>query len=133
MKGRTEQMVSQWMLDLKSWVQIFWVRQDRTACHELRSCESAIRSSEDRDVQVDRSYISTPPQYLLLNLFSERKTPTFRLILFPTLPFPNPACSSSLPHVPYLFPVISFSTVSSDLNVLEARVSLDSYTNDYCH
>ncbi len=98
-KWRAEQMVSQWMLTPNC-----WICQQRMACDDLRSCKSAIRSSEDRYVQVDRS-----PQHLLPNRFSGRKNTHLGLfhcfLFFPTLTFPNPACSSSLPHVPCLFPV----------------------------
>lgn len=50
-KRRPEQMVSQWMLAHKC-----WICQQGMPCDDLRSCKLAIRSSEDRYVQVDRSY-----------------------------------------------------------------------------
>ncbi len=118
-------MVSQWMLTPNC-----WICQQRMACDDLRSCKSAIRSSEDRYVQVDRS-----PQHLLPNRFSGRKTHTFRLIpLFFSFPYSHfsqscllfitSSCSLS---------VSSKNKFSSDLDVLEARSSLDSYTGDFWH
>ncbi len=126
-KWRAEQMVSQWMLTPNC-----WICQQRMACDDLRSCKSGHQKLRGSYVQVDRSTeAASSSAKSLFQAGEHTHLGLFHCFLFSLLSlFP---ILLALHHFLMLLACFQSFFFSSDLDVLEARSSLDSYTGDFWH